>query len=66
MPYAAGEHEAIPDKPLYIVKIHLVLNTFVQRLIEVLLLSKLCKLCLNFFHSLKRQSYVKELTFRFN
>lgn len=32
MPYAPGEHEAIPDKPLYTVKIHLVLSTFEQRL----------------------------------
>lgn len=49
MPYAPEEHEAIPDKPLYNVKINLVLNTFVQRLIEVLLLPKLCKFCLILF-----------------
>lgn len=41
MPYTSGQHEAAPDKPLYTVKVHLVLSTFVQRLIEALLLPKM-------------------------
>lgn len=51
MPYAPGEYEAIHDKPLCTAKIHPVLSTFVQRLIEAILLPKLCKLysMYNFF-----------------
>lgn len=41
MPYTSGQHEAAPDEPLYTVKVHLVLSTFVQRLIEALLSPKM-------------------------
>lgn len=41
MPYTPGQHEAVPDEPLYTLKVHLLLSTFVQRLIEVLLLPKI-------------------------
>lgn len=40
MPYPQCQHKAAPDEPLYTVKVHLVLSTFVKRLIEVLLLQK--------------------------
>lgn len=58
---------------LYIVKVHPVLSTFVQRLIEVLLLQKMMLLVFyyksiffSFSSSLKLKFYVKKLTFRLN
>lgn len=49
--YTSGQHEDVSDEPLYTIKVHLVLSTFVQRLIEVLLLPKMMLLVFysNFF-----------------
>ena len=65
MPYAPGQHKAVPDEPLYTVKVHLVLSTFVQRLIEVLLLPKMMLLVfyLIFFQFFKTQILRKEINF---
>lgn len=44
--YTPGQHETVPDEPLYTAKVHLVLSTFVQRLTKVLLLPKIMLLVL--------------------